>query len=87
MPEQKEDVKAWHDGFVFGEHKDIYNPWSITSYLDSKRFAPHWADTSSNGLVSTLIQSGSVDVKEKMEDLLDGKAVGTELDEQIIFFS
>lgn len=85
MSDRKNEVKEWYDGFIFGEHKDIYNPWSITKFLKSKEFAPHWADTSSNGLVNTLIQSGSVDVKEKMEDLLKGKAMRTELDEQIVF--
>lgn len=36
MSEQKEIVKSWYDGFVFGNQKDIYNPWSITNYLDKK---------------------------------------------------
>lgn len=26
---EKERVKQWYDGFIFGSHKDIYNPWSI----------------------------------------------------------
>ena len=30
---QKESVKAWYDGFVFGKERDIYNPWSIINYL------------------------------------------------------
>lgn len=37
MSEQKEIVKSWYDGFVFGNQKDIYNPWSITNYLDKNR--------------------------------------------------
>ncbi len=27
--EQKEAVKRWYDGFIFGDQKDMYNPWSI----------------------------------------------------------
>ena len=34
MSDKKDDVKQWYDGFNFGEHRDIYNPWSITNYLD-----------------------------------------------------
>ncbi len=26
-PEEKKNVKSWYDGFTFGDHKDIYNPW------------------------------------------------------------
>ena len=38
LSEKKDDVKLWYDGFTFGKHKDIYNPWSITNYLDKKEF-------------------------------------------------
>ena len=31
MPEKKDLVKQWYDGFCFGTHRDIYNPWSITN--------------------------------------------------------
>ena len=30
LGDQKQKVKEWYDGFTFGKHKDIYNPWSIT---------------------------------------------------------
>lgn len=46
---QKDEIKKWYDGFVFGEHRDIYNPWSITNYLDKRKIYPYWASTSSNG--------------------------------------
>lgn len=35
MGERKQNVKRWHDGFIFGEWKDIYNTWSILNFLDS----------------------------------------------------
>lgn len=85
IPEQKEEVKNWYDGFSFGEYRNIYNPWSITNFLDKGEYAAYWADTSSNGLVSGLIQSGSADMKQKMENLLEGGSIQTELEEQIIF--
>ena len=31
----KEKVKKWYDGFIFGQWKDIYNPWSILNLLDT----------------------------------------------------
>lgn len=36
LGERRDDVKRWYDGFVFGEHRDIYNPWSITNFLKEK---------------------------------------------------
>ena len=85
MGDKKDEVKQWYDGFTFGEHRDIYNPWSITNYLDEHRLYPYWASTSSNGLVSRLIRTASADVKEKMEDLLKGKTITVNFDEQIVY--
>ena len=85
MGDKKEIVKQWYDGFTFGQYHDIYNPWSITNYLKEKKLYPYWASTSSNGLVSNLIQAASADIKEKMEDLLNGKEILVTFDEQIVF--
>lgn len=81
----KDEVKKWYDGFTFGSKKDIYNPWSILNYLDKGVFTTYWANTSSNSLVGKVIREGSQEIKETMEDLLQGKIFKAELDEQIVF--
>ena len=85
MSEQCDVVKKWYDGFVFGSKKDIYNPWSITNFLDKRKIDIYWANTSSNSLIGHLIQRGNSAIKEAMEDLLSGKELVTEIDEQIVF--
>lgn len=85
MGEKKNLVKQWYDGFIFGGHRDIYNPWSITNYLKEKKLRPYWADTSSNGLAGKLIRTASPEIKEHMEDLLNGEAVTVNFDEQMVF--
>ena len=85
MSDRKEQVKAWYDGFTFGACRDIYNPWSITKYLDERRLAAYWVNTSSNNLVSNLIREGGSDVKIAMEGLLEGKTIEAAIDEEIIF--
>ncbi len=82
---QKELVKAWYDGFVFGSERDIYNPWSIINYLKTQRLSSYWANTSSNSLAEKLIREGSSAIKENMEDLLKGRKLCTTIDEQIVF--
>ena len=83
--EQREQVRHWYDGFTFGNKSDIYNPWSIINYLDKRRFSPYWANTSSNSLVGKLIREGSPDLKIAMEDLLSGRLLHAQIDEQVIF--
>lgn len=85
MNNQKKFVKSWYDGFVFGNTHDIYNPWSITNFLDKKQVRPYWADTSSNSMIDELIRKASTDIKEKMEELLQGKEIVVNFDEQIVF--
>ncbi len=85
MSAEKGNVKHWYDGFTFGKQRGIYNPWSITNFLDSKRFAPYWSNTSSNGLINVLIRQGEPEIKTTMEDLMAGKAFLTETDEEVIF--
>ena len=85
MGDAKEKVKYWYDGFTFGTHKDIYNPWSILNYLDTGKFEPYWANTSGNALVSKLIREAGPDVKTSMEGLLEGGSISCRIDEQIVF--
>ena len=83
--EQKEDVKYWYDGFIFGQHRDIYNPWSIINFLRSGKLTTYWANTSSNALVSKLLRQGSVTIKNMFEKLLDGESISCPIDEQIVY--
>lgn len=86
LPEsEKKRVKAWYDGFTFGNVEDIYNPWSVTMYLDEKKLGAHWSNTSGNGLVGKLIREGDKEIKEDFEKLLDGNCIEAEIDEQIVF--
>lgn len=81
----KELVKTWYDGFIFGKKKDIYNPWSIINYLDTGKIDLYWANTSSNNLVGKLIREGNAQVKASFEKLLLGESIFAEIEEQIVY--
>ena len=85
LGEQKMKVKEWYDGFTFGSHTGIYNPWSIVSFIRKREYDAYWSNTSGNGLVNSLIQTGVPGIKQTVEDLLQGKSFETELDERIVF--
>ena len=82
---EQEKIKYWYDGFIFGKQKDIYNPWSVISFLSEKKYDTYWASTSSNKLVSKLLQQGNRDIKEKFETLLSGETIKTPIDEHIVY--
>ena len=85
LADRADEVKQWYDGFTFGNTEDIYNPWSILNFLKEGKTAPYWANTSSNSLVGKLIREGNGKVKEEFQMLLEGGAVRSEIDEQIVY--
>ena len=82
---EKEQVKRWYDGFIFGNHRDIYNPWSILNFLAKGKIDTYWANTSGNALVNKLVREGNTDIKNAFEDLLKGKSIHCPIDEQIVY--
>ena len=85
LSSEKKKVKEWYDGFIFGKHADIYNPWSILNFLDKKDYTTYWANTSSNSLVGKLIREGNGAIKVQFEELLQGKNLRVPVDEQIVY--
>lgn len=83
--DMQEQVRAWYDGFVFGQHRDIYNPWSILNFLDTGKIGTYWANTSSNSLIGKLLKEGSSSIKTNFEQLLKGKNIQYPIDEQIVY--
>ena len=82
---EEEKVKYWYDGFTFGNHTDIYNPWSVLNFFDKGIYSTYWANTSGNSLAGNLIRQGGKRVKENFEKLLKGESIRCPIDEQIVY--
>lgn len=79
------DVKAMYDGFIFGNQKDIYNPWSISNYMRHGELRAYWTMTSSNKLIGDIIRRHPVRCKHEIEQLMTGKPVHKVINEDITF--
>lgn len=86
----QDEIKAWYDGYLFGK-TEVYNPWSILSYIDDLRQdkeakpRPYWANTSSNGIVRELIEHADGSVKQEMEALISGGTIEKPVHEEITY--
>ncbi|MEM7182284.1 MAG: AAA family ATPase [Spirochaetota bacterium] len=82
-----EDVKNWYNGYVFGKVHDIYNPWSILTFIHKHEegLLPHWINTSSNLLIKELLSQADIEAKQDMEDLVAGKAIYKEIIPDTVF--
>ncbi len=85
LSEKKRQVKNWYDGFVFGNLREIYNPYSIASLLNEKKFKTYWADTSSNALVSQLIRYGADGTRDDFLQLMKGDAIRCVINENVVY--
>lgn len=83
-------LREWYDGYQFGE-TEIYNPWSVLSFLadsleDQEALPkPYWSNTSSNNIVKTLIEKADVQVKSKIEHLIEGGTIESMVHEDITY--
>ncbi|TGN99649.1 hypothetical protein PN36_35320, partial [Candidatus Thiomargarita nelsonii] len=78
-------LKAWYDGYLFGD-RVIYNPWSVLNFLaSSDRFPrPYWINTGSNALLRDLITHSETGFQAQIETLLAGGTIQTPLNENIV---
>ena len=86
----KETMKAWYDGYFFGE-TEVYNPWSVINYVEqiwAQKGAlpqPFWSNTSSNSIVRTLIVGADIRVKQEVEALIQGDSIEKPIHEDITY--
>ena len=76
-----EDVMRYYNGYIFSGLQ-IYNPWSILNYANTKKLRSYWINTSTNALIRESVLDASSEFHEKFEKLIeDGKVtVGANLE-------
>ena len=85
-----EDVKAWYDGYHFGE-LNVYCPWDVMNYLRDLRKNPktkpasYWRNTSDNAIIRSFIDYAGDAIHEKMETLLSGGYIIQEIREDLTY--
>ena len=82
---ERNKIKFWYDGFTFGKHTDIYNPWSVLNFLSTGIYDTYWANSSGNRLIEKLLQEGDADIKDTFAALLKGESIRCPIDEQIVY--
>ena len=69
------EIKAWYDGYDFGG-TEIYNPWSVLRYFDCHcRPDAYWLDTSSNDLITEIVQELPFHMERRLHALMKGETI------------
>ena len=80
-----DELCEWYDGYRFGE-SNIFNPWSIINYFQRKcKLQAYWVSTSSNDVVGEILSSGTEELYEKLNLLLQGKSILTYIDTGVVY--
>ena len=81
--EQFEEVNRWYNGYCIGG-TTIFNPWSLLNFSNRKEFDVYWANTSSNGIIRTLVEN-SEDFRSDLKQLLNGESLERVINPNITF--
>ena len=80
-----QEICDWYDGYQFGG-TEIFNPWSVISYLD-KNCIPraYWISTANNDVIHEIISEATPEIKENLQLLMQGKSVAAYIDPSVIY--
>lgn len=85
MLAHREKVKAWYNGYQFGD-QTLYNPWSINNFIsDGGKFKTYWVNTSDNQMIHMLLKAAPLDFKIEFERLLAGEQIEENINENVVF--
>ena len=91
--EYYETVKAWYDGYRFGD-VEVYCPWDVINFCSDHRTDPrlapknYWANTSGNNVISHFIESVNEPhklTKMELEQLVNGGIVQKEINPELTY--
>lgn len=91
--EYYEIVKAWYDGYRFGD-VEVYCPWDVINFCGDHRTDPglapknYWANTSGNSVISHFIESVNEPhklTKMELEQLVNGGIVQKEINPELTY--
>lgn len=81
-------VKKWYDGYQFGNTSQIYNPWSIVTYIAryQEGFKTWWANTGTDTLIKErIVQPDPNKTYNTLQKLISGETINEKLYENFIF--
>lgn len=88
IPTPYEQIQKWYNGYMFGNLKDIYNPWSILNYVIGYKngFKPFWVNTSTDTLLKEGIKhKDAIGSRELILKLISGDVISKDIHENFVF--
>ena len=85
LSDKRDEVAEWYDGYKFG-NTEIYNPWSVLKYINTKCIPQaYWVNTSDNGLMGEMLESLGNEDRDKLISFIEGGTIKKDLETNIIY--
>jgi hypothetical protein len=85
LEDQLATVREWYNGYVFGQGTELYNPWSVASFLARKLAEPYWANTSDNALIKKYARDMPAAGKQQLESLIRGEEIEARVEKHMVY--
>ncbi len=91
LSERFETVKAWYDGYRFG-NVDVYCPWDVMNDCDAAlkdaQVMPenYWANTSGNTMVRRFIDKANQQTRNEIERLIAGETISKTINMELTYY-
>lgn len=82
--------KEWYDGYHFG-NVDVYCPWDVINQCDkfcesrNAQMEFHWANSSSNSIIQSLLENAVEETRSDIEALISGQYVEKNLVSELTY--
>uniref|UniRef100_U9TZU7 AAA-ATPase-like domain-containing protein n=1 Tax=Rhizophagus irregularis (strain DAOM 181602 / DAOM 197198 / MUCL 43194) TaxID=747089 RepID=U9TZU7_RHIID len=80
---QLDDVRQWYNGYRAGNSLNLYNLWSINSFINEGNLKAHWIDTGGTKTIKDLLWNSTEDFKNNTSMLLKGYAINVRIMEDM----
>lgn len=76
-----EQAKEWYDGYLMGNVKSIYNPYSVMLAMDAGKYGSYWKKTSAAEALTTYINMNYEGLQEDVVRLIAGEEIAVYTDD------
>lgn len=75
-----ENMRRWYDGYTVGLVSSVYNPFSVMSAVESRRFRSYWKKTTAAETLLTYIDMDQDGLQEDIARLIAGESIEVDTD-------
>ncbi|CAG8710090.1 12373_t:CDS:2, partial [Rhizophagus irregularis] len=80
---QLDDVRQWYNGYRAENSLNLYNLWSINSFINEGNLKAHWIDTGGIKTIKDLLWNSTEDFKNNTSILLKGYTINIRIMEDM----